>query len=452
MTNAHTAVLPQKPHIKTALPGPKAAEFLKRDHDAISLSYTRSYPLVMEFGEGMMVRDVDGNVFLDFAAGIAVNATGHRHPKVVEAIKKGLDDAFMHMSGTDFYYPEQITLAERLAKLAGGNRRVFFCNSGAEAAECALKLARYNTRRPNVVSMRGAFHGRTLGALSVGNSKSIHRRYFQPLVAGAHHMPFPDPYRGLKPGQTPEELAEECVRYLTDVIFVHEVEPDQVAAILVEPVQGEGGYVVPPANFLPLLRAICDKHGILLAVDEVQAGMGRTGKLFAHQHTGVRPDIIATAKGIASGLPLGAVIANSDLMAWPPGTHASTFGGNPLACRASMATLDLLESELLANATNQGDYLLTQMRQRFATLPGVGDIRGIGLMLAIDFVKDVGTKAPDPTMRNSVVDEAFKRGLLVLGCGKSALRLCPSLTLSQDHCDTALCVLEESIRSAQRGS
>ena len=450
-----TSLADLAPSIKTALPGPKAAALIAKDEQYISPSYTRAYPLMMESGEGMMVRDVDGNVFLDMAAGIAVNATGHRHPRVVAAMAKGINEHFVHMSGTDFFYPEQIELAERLAKLAGngadGNThemRVFYCNSGAEAAEGCIKLARFATRRTNVISMRGAFHGRTMGALSVGNSKAIHRRYFGPLVAGMHHTPYPDPYRGLRDGQTPEQLAEECLAHLTDVIFRREVEPDQVAAIMVEPVQGEGGYIVPPKNFLPGLREICDKHGILLVVDEVQAGMGRTGKLFAHQHFGVMPDVIACAKGIASGMPLGAIIAKKSLMTWPPGTHASTFGGNPIACRASLATLDLLEEELIDNAKTQGDYLLGKLKQAVGGEACVGDVRGLGLMIAVDIVKDRASRQPDGELCEKIIHAAFERGLLILQCGQSCIRFCPSLILTQAHCDTAVEIFTDALKAS----
>ncbi|MCK6438763.1 MAG: acetyl ornithine aminotransferase family protein [Planctomycetes bacterium] len=441
----------QTPLIKTELPGPVAKTYLERDEHYISPSYTRSYPLVVKHGDGMMVEDVDGNIFLDFAAGIAVTSTGHRHPKVVEAIKKGLDEGIIHMSGTDFYYPSQADLAERLAKAAGGKRekRVFFSNSGTESIECALKLARWHTKRTNFISMRGAFHGRTFGAMSVGNSKARHRSWFGPLVPGVHHVPFPNVYRDLAPGQKPEELAEQCLRYIHDVTFKREVEPDQVAAIIVEPVQGEGGYLVPPPNFLPGLHEICADNGILLIVDEVQAGMGRTGKLFAHHHFNVEPDIIATAKGIASGMPLGATIAAADIMQWPSGTHASTFGGNPLSCRAALVTLDMLQSELIANSARMGEYLLGKLKERASSHPKIGDVRGLGLMIAAECVADKTSKKPAGKLRDRIIDEAFKRGLALIGCGESCVRFCPALSVRKEHIDTAVDIFGQALDASK---
>jgi 4-aminobutyrate aminotransferase len=411
------------PHVTTPLPGPKAAELLARDTVYVSGSYTRVYPLVVEHGSGCVIVDVDGNRFLDFTAGIAVTNTGHCHPQVVSAIQ---DQAakLIHMSGTDFYYRPQIELAERLARTAPGpsDKKVFFCNSGAEAVEAALKLARWHSERSRVVAFFGAFHGRTYGAMSLSGSKLVHRRGFSPLVPDVHHVNFPKacPAGGCEGG---------CglIRDIEDTLFRRVAPPEEVAAIFVEPIQGEGGYHPLPRGCLPALRELCDKHGILLVVDEIQSGMGRTGKLFAVEHYGVEPDIICTAKGIASGLPLGAIIAKADVMDWPPGSHASTFGGNPVACRAALATLDLLEGGYTANAAERGEQLRAGLRE----LPHLANVRGLGLMTAAD-VANAG-------VREQVIDGCFRRGLLLLGCGEASLRFCP-----------ALCVTAEQVRACLR--
>lgn len=442
-------MLGPEPKLVTELPGPKAASLLARDKAYISTSYTRGYPFVMESGQGMMARDVDGNVFLDFAAGIAVNATGHRHPKVMAAIEDQLKNKFWHMSGTDFYYPSQIELAERLATMTRKSRdlRVFFTNSGTESVEAALKLARWKTGRTDFIAMVGAFHGRTMGSLSVASSKAIHRQRFAPFIAGVHHMPFPDVYRGIKPGQSPEAHADECLAHLKKVVFKRFVDPKQVAGLIVEPVQGEGGYLVPPKNFLPGLRQVCDEHGILLIVDEVQAGGGRTGKMWGHEHFGIEPDIIAWAKGMGSGLPIGCMIAPADIMCWPPGTHASTFGGNPLACRAAIATLDLLEGGLIENSATMGAKLKDMLVREVGQAAMVGDVRGLGLMIAIDFVTDKQSKEPNGAMRGRVEMECYKRGLLVIGCGESSIRMCPSLVVNEAECAVAVRIFGEAVRA-----
>src|SRR5438445_8539275 len=367
------------PQIKTTLPGPRAQAHLERDQRFVSPSYTRIYPLVAARGSGAVIEDLDGNLFLDFTAGIAVTATGHCHPEVVAAIQ---DQAakLIHMSGTDFYYEPQIDLAQRLAEGAPGAspKRVFFTNSGAEALEAALKLARWHTGRSRAIAFLGAFHGRTYGAMSLSGSKLVHRRGFSPLVPDIHHVPFP---RGctrcsaFAPGCA-------CVKEIEDTLLKRIAPPEEVAAIFVEPIQGEGGYFVSPPGFLRALRELCDRYGMLLVADEVQTGMGRTGKLFAVQHWDIEPDIICLAKGIASGLPLGAIIARGDVMDWPPGSHASTFGGNPVSCRASIATIELLLKEYIANAAQRGEQLrqgLVRMQRQFAQL---GDVRGLGLMTA----------------------------------------------------------------------
>src|SRR5437773_922225 len=369
------------PQIKTALPGPKAKAIIDRDASVVSPSYTRCYPLVMERGYGAIVEDVDGNVFLDCAAGIAVNATGHAHPDVVKAVTEQAT-RFLHMSGTDFYYEPQVRLAEDLASVTpiDGGVRSFFGNSGTEAIEACIKLSRYATGRDNIIAFLGGFHGRTLGALSLTASKAIQRKGFGPMMSGVYHAPFADCYR-CPVGLTPENCAAECLNYIEDQIFLHLVSPDEVAAIVVEPIQGEGGYVVAPDQFMQRLRELTRTHGILLVADEVQSGMGRTGKMFATEYSGVRPDLIAIAKGIASGMPLGVAAARADLMTWPSGAHASTFGGNPVSCAAALATIKLLKESLIANAADVGEYLKDGLTALMDAHPLIGDVRGRGLMV-----------------------------------------------------------------------
>jgi 4-aminobutyrate aminotransferase len=427
------------PFLQTGLPGPRAQAFLERDRKVMSPSYTRGYPLVVARGSGAVIEDVDGNRFLDFTAGIAVNATGHCHPHVVAAVKDQAEK-LLHMSGTDFYYEPEIALAERLTALAPGRspKRVFFTNSGAEALEAALKLARWHTGRSRVVAFFGAFHGRTYGAMSLSGSKVVHRRGFSPLVPDIHHVHFP---RGCTICATAAECA--CARQMEDTLFKRIAPPDEVAAIFVEPIQGEGGYHVPAPGFLPALRELCDRHGILMVCDEVQCGMGRTGKLFAVEHWGVEPDIVCLAKGIASGLPLGAMIAKDEVMDWPSGSHASTFGGNPVSCRASLATLELLEAGMMANAAARGEQLKAGLQGLRVQFPKViGDVRGLGLMVACDVHQD---GQPAPALREQVVNVAFEHGLLLLGCGESAIRFCPPLCVTADQVETCLRLLGEVI-------
>jgi 4-aminobutyrate aminotransferase len=425
------------PRLRTALPGPRAQELLARDARVVSPSYTRIYPLVVERGSGAVIEDVDGNLFLDCTAGIAVTATGHCHPHVVEAIT---DQAhkLLHMSGTDFYYAPQSDLAQRLAEAGPwpGARRVFFTNSGAEALEAALKLARWHTGRPRAIAFFGAFHGRTYGAMSLSGSKLVHRRGFAPLVPDIHHVPYP---RGC--GDCSTASGCDCVRQIEETVLKRTAPADEVAAIFVEPIQGEGGYHVPPPGFLPALRALCDRHGMLLVVDEVQTGMGRTGKLFATEHWGVQPDIICLAKGIASGMPLGAIIARDEVMDWPSGSHASTFGGNPVSCRAALATLDLLEAGYMANAAARGEQLKAGLRRLMERHAEVGDVRGLGLMVAMDLVSSRVPYEHAPALRDEVVQAAFHRGLLLLGCGESAVRFCPPLCVSAEQVECALEIL-----------
>ncbi|HMD36844.1 MAG TPA: acetyl ornithine aminotransferase family protein [Vicinamibacterales bacterium] len=433
------------PHIKTPLPGPKAKAIIDRDKTVVSPSYTRGYPLVIERGTGATVQDVDGNQFLDCAAGIAVNSTGHSHPDVVRAIAEQ-SQKFLHMSGTDFYYEPQVRLAEELASIVPirNGVRSFFGNSGTEAIEACIKLARYATGRPNFVAFLGGFHGRTLGSLALTASKAIQRKGFGPLMPGVFHAPYADCYRcpvGLKS----ETCAAECLDFIDHQLFVHLVSPDEVAAIVVEPIQGEGGYVVAPDQFLQRLRELTKANGILLVADEVQSGMGRSGKMFAIEHTGVEPDIVAIAKGVASGLPLGVAAARADLMQWPPGAHASTFGGNPVSCAAALATITLLKEQLVANAATVGAHLLGGLRSLMDKHPLIGDVRGRGLMIGVELVRDRTTKERATDERDAVVNAAFRRGLLVLGAGKNAVRFSPPLVLTRAEADTAVRIFDEAM-------
>ena len=436
----------KKPHIKTPLPGPEAQRVLALDHEFVSPSYLRDYPLVARRGEGMFVEDVDGNTFLDFSAGIAVVATGHCHPDVVRAIQQQAA-TLIHMSGTDFYYPLLAQLAAKLAEITPGKspKRVYFGNSGTEAVEAALKLARYHTRRHRFIAFLGCFHGRTLGALSLTASKAAQRRGFGPLLAGVSHVPYPNPYR-CPYGHDGQRCADHCdCTQFIERLFQTTTPPEDVAAIVVEPIQGEGGYLVPPPSFLPRLRQLADRHGILLICDEVQCGMGRTGKMWASEHSDTVPDILVTAKGIASGLPLGVMVARADLMDWGPGAHASTFGGNPVACSAALETVRLLEVKYVANAARMGDYILDRLSHWPKKHPIVGDVRGRGLMIGIELVKNQETREPHPEARARVIRRAFEQGLLVLGCGDSTVRLMPPLVVEREHADFALEVIERSV-------
>ena len=443
-----TKTLTIGPKIKTALPGPNAKRVLAGDEKYISPSYTRSYPLVAKSGRGVVVTDVDGNEFFDFSAGIAVTSTGHCHPEVVAAIQKQAGE-LIHMSGTDFYYENMVQLAERLSKIAPmpGPHKIYYGNSGAEAIEAALKLSRYHTKRQNVIAFFGAFHGRTMGALSLTASKPQQKRRFAPLVPGVTHIRYPDVYRGCSGGvQDAEAFALGCARFIEEKLFKTTLAPEEVAAIFVEPVQGEGGYVIAPTPFMQELRRICDKHGILLVVDEVQSGIGRTGKWWAVEHTGVQPDIVCSAKGIASGMPLGVTMTRAEIMDWVPGSHASTFGGNPVCIAAALATLDVIEKEgLLANSAAVGAHMLKRMADWPAKHRIVGDVRGRGLMIGVDIVRDQQTKEYAADLRDRIVELAFERGILFLGCGPSAVRISPPLIVNKDEADAAIDVLEESI-------
>ena len=437
------------PKIKTALPGPKAKRVLANDQKYISPSYTRSYPLVAKSGRGIVITDVDGNEFYDFSAGIAVTSTGHCHPHVVAAMQKQAGE-LIHMSGTDFYYENMVELAERLSKIAPmpGPHKIYYGNSGAEAIECALKLARYHTKRQNIIAFFGAFHGRTMGALSLTASKPQQRRRFAPLMPGVTHVRYPDVYRGCSGGpQDAEAFALGCARFIEEKLFKTTLAPEEVAAIFVEPVQGEGGYVVAPTTFMQELRRICDRHGILLVLDEVQSGMGRTGKWWAVEHTGVEPDMICMAKGIASGMPLSVTLTRSEIMDWVPGSHASTFGGNPVCVAAALATLDVIEKEnLLEHSAEVGAHMMKRMADWPTRLQLVGDVRGRGLMIGVDIVKDKTTKEYGAAERDLIIERAFEHGVLFLGCGPSTIRLCPPLVVTEEEADVALEVLEECIQ------
>ena len=440
------------PFIQTRLPGPGAKKVLQADQQYVSPSYTRSYPLVAKRGRGALVEDVDGNRFLDFTAGIGVVATGHCHPKVVQAIRKQSAE-LVHMSGTDFYYPGLAELARKLSLLTpgAGPKRVYFGNSGAEAVEAAMKLARIYTGRSQFIAFTNAFHGRTLGALSLTASKPVQRRGFGPLIPGVTHIPYANCYRCAY-GLELKSCGIHCARVIEERLFQTTVPSQEVAAIFVEPIQGEGGYIVPPREFLHELRRICDKHGILLVADEVQSGMGRTGKMWACQHFGVVPDIICIGKGIASGLPLSAIVSPAKIMNWPPGSHASTFGGNPVSIAASLATIELLEKKYVTNAARMGRLLLDRLKEWPQRHRMVGDIRGKGLMLGIELVKNRQTKEPATKERDRLIQLAFENGLLVLGCGVSTLRLMPPLTINQSQAEFAVQILDRCLSQIERHS
>jgi 4-aminobutyrate aminotransferase len=439
---------PTQPRIVTELPGPKAKALIERDSKHVSPSYTRGYPLVAEDASGAVVRDPDGNCFLDFAAGIAVVSTGHCHPEVVAAITRQAQK-LIHISGTDFYYTAQVEAAELVARHVPGKgvKRVFFGNSGAEAIECAIKLAKYHTGRKRFVAFYGGFHGRTTGALALTASKSAQKELFFPLMDGVHHVSYANCYR-CPYGQTYGRCKLECVSFLEETLFKTTAPPSEIAAIVVEPVQGEGGYVVPPSEFIQGLRGICDRHGILLIADEVQSGVGRTGKFCAMEHHGVAADITCLAKGIASGMPLSACVASESVMNWKAGAHASTFGGNPVSCAAAEVTLRLIDNHLAANAASQGEFLLTELKSWMAKYDVLGEVRGKGLMIGIELVKDRTTKERHPELRDAWEVACFRNGLLVLGAGPNALRLCPPLIIDRTQAQTALEILEKSLQEA----
>ena len=446
----------QYPKIVVRPPGPKARELLERDAAVISPSYVRFYPLVVESAKGCIIRDVDGNEYIDFNSGIAVMNVGHSHPKVVEAVK-GQVEKLIHYSHTDFYYEESILLAEKLCEITPGRfkKRVYFCNSGAESVEAALKLTRWHTRKPLYLAYIGAFHGRTFGALSLTASKPVQRRYFHPLLPGVVHVPYPYCYRcpfGMEyPG-----CRFYCVDFIEEWVLEKFVPPEEVAAIIFEPIQGEGGYVVPPEGYFKRLKALCDRHGILMVDDEVQAGMGRTGRWFAIEHWGVEPDVVCIAKAIASGLPLGATVAREEIMDWEPGSHATTFGGNPVACRAALAVIEVIESEgLLKNAEEQGNYIMRRLRELQEECEIIGDVRGKGLMIGAEIVKPgsgSGKSPPPPGKEEAkeVMMRAWRRGVAVITAGVSTLRIAPPLNITRELVDSAMEILEDCIREVDR--
>jgi 4-aminobutyrate aminotransferase len=411
------------PNIKIKPPGPKAKAIVEKDQRYTAPAYGRVYPLVVKEGRGMVIEDVDGNLFLDFMAGIAVASTGHSHPKVVKAIEEQARK-LLHICGSDFYYEPMAELAEKLSRIAPGrsSKKVFLTNSGTETIEAAFKLARFATKRNHVIAFLGAFHGRTMGALSLTASRSSHRAHFSPLVPDIHHAPY---------GQA---------NYLEQVLFRYEVTPEEVAAIFVEPILGEGGYIVPSPEFLPRLKELCQRHGILLVVDEIQSGFGRTGKMFACEHWGVEPDILCAAKGIASGMPLGAMIAREEISIWTRSTHGSTFGGNPVACAAALATIDLIEDGLIKNAGEVGNYLKESLAQLRSRHPRMSDVRGLGLMIGVEFAQNDGKL--NTKFRDQVMAKSFDQGLLLLSCGESTIRFCPPLIVKRDEVDTAVGIFD----------
>lgn len=431
------------------LPGPKARAMIQRDQAVISPSYPRGYPFVMDHGLGTNVWDVDGNHFLDFAAGIAVTSTGHSHPKVVKAIKEQADQ-FLHISA-DFYHEKWIQLGEEFNRIAPFQEDAvsFMTNSGTESVEAAIKLARYHTGASNFIGFLGGFHGRTLGSLSFTASKPVYHERFFPLMNGVVHVPFPDPYRRILESNAGESYGETVVRYIEEQILGKILPPEDVAGILVEPIQGEGGYVIPDEGFFPALRKLCDHYRVLLIADEVQSGMGRTGKWWAIEHFNTEPDIVCTGKGVASGIPLGAIIARKRVVSWPVGSHGNTYGGNPIACAAALATIDLIQNELMQNAAEAGRLALEILNKMALSHPSIGQVRGIGLMIGVEFVTDLESKEPDHLIRDRVVDLSFERGLLTLGCGKSTIRIAPPLSITASELEQGLEILEKAIAIAE---
>ncbi|MBI3327050.1 MAG: acetyl ornithine aminotransferase family protein [Nitrospinae bacterium] len=438
------------PSKKLCVPGPKARAILARDAATISPSYPRESPFVMDYGRGAEVWDVDGNRYIDWAAGIAVCATGHAHPEVVHAIQAQAE-RFIHIS-SDFYHPLWVELAEKLDEIVPFREEAlcFMTNSGTEAVEAAIKLARYHTRRPCFIAFYGAFHGRTLGALAFTASKSVQRAGFHPLLNGITHIPFPDPYRPALTTAWPRDCGDAVIDFLVHTVFAQALSPEDVAAIVVEPIQGEGGYIVPPDSFFPQLREVCDRHGILLIVDEVQSGVGRTGRMWAIEHWGVEPDILCIAKGIASGIPLGAMLARKSVMSWPPGAHGNTFGGNPIACAAALSTIRLIENGLMQNAAQQGRVILDALEAMMPRHSSIGHVRGKGLMIGVEFVKDKSSKEPARELRDAVVRNAFERGLLLLGCGRSVVRIAPPLNIERPLIEEGLEILEDAVAEAEK--
>ena len=436
------------PSLKTDVPGPESSKLVALDEQFTSPSYTREYPLAVAGGSGATIEDLDGNLFLDFTAGIAVCSTGHCHPRVVDAIKRQAEQ-LIHMSGTDFYYGPQAELAKKLAEIVPGKngKRVFFTNSGAESVEAAIKLARHHTGRQHLIAFFGAFHGRTMGALSLTSSKVTQRTGFAPLLPGVTHVDYPNCFRS--PDLSESEVTARSIEQI-ERLFAKTISPTEVAAIVVEPIQGEGGYIVPPPDFHRELRQLASKHGILYVVDEVQAGMGRTGKMLAIEHWGVVPDIVCLAKGLASGMPLGAIVAQEGIMDWPPGSHASTFGGNPISCAAALETIALLEEQLIENSAVVGRELLDELSQLSERHECIADVRGKGLMVGVELVKNREKLEPDAELRDTVVAKCFERGLLLLGCGSNSVRFCPPLVVGSKEVQTAVSIFDEALEALGR--
>lgn len=439
------------PKIVVTPPGPKARELVRKDEKFISPSYGRFYPLVVESGKGCIVRDVDGNEYIDFNSGLVCMGVGHNHPKVVSAIKNQCD-LFLHYSNTDFFYREVVDLAEKLAQITPGSpeKKVYFGNSGAEAIEAAAKLAKWHTRKQLFIGFTSAFHGRTIGALSFTASKPTQKRYFFPLMPGVTHVPYAYCYR------CPYKLTYPqcdywCVDFIDEYVLQKYVPPEDTAAIVFESIQGEGGYVVPPPEYFQRIEKLAHKYGLLLIDDEVQSGMGRTGKWFAIEHWSVEPDILCTAKALASGLPLGATIAKAKIMDWVAGSHASTFGGNPLSCVAASAVIDVVKEEkLLDNAAKQGAYIMKRLGELKEQSEIVGDVRGKGLMIGMEIVEDKESKKPAPQKVTDIMLRSWKRGINVISCGASTIRVAPPLVITKDLVDSALDIIQDSVREVEK--
>jgi 4-aminobutyrate aminotransferase len=437
------------PKVMGKLPGPKSEKLIQKDKKYVSQSYTRIYPVVLERAQGAYLWDVDGNCYIDFHSGIGVCSTGNCHPRVVEAIKKQAEKA-IHIPSADFYHEPVGKLAEKLSQIVPGknSKQTFFSNSGTEAVESAFKLARYNRRRPRTIAFIGAFHGRTMGALSLTCSKLTHRRYFAPMVPEVTHVPYGYCYR-CPFNLTYPKCDVACVKFIDEEILQKVAPADEVAAIIVEPIQGEGGYIVPPPEYLPRLKALAQKYGILLIMDEIQSGMGKTGKMFAMEHWNVTADIVVIAKALASGMPLGACIASKELMSWERGSHSTTFGGNPIACAAALVTIELLENGLMQNAERMGNYIMKYLKSMKNKYECIGDVRGKGLMIGIEFVKDKKTKEPAGDLSTAIANECFQNGLMLLTCGKSGIRFIPPLIISQHTVDQALEIFEKAVKKIQ---
>ena len=432
------------PDIKVTPPGPRAQAILARDRAVVSPSYPRCAPFVMARGEGAVVEDVDGNLYLDCSAGIGVNATGYSHPDVVRAITEQAS-RFLHIS-TDYYHEPQVALGELISELVpvGGRAKTFFSNSGTEAVEAAIKLARHHTRRGNIIAFLGSFHGRTLGSLSLTASRTVQRSGFGPMAPGVYHAPYANPYR-CPVGRDAATCARACLSYIENQILTHLVSPDEVAAIVFEPIQGEGGYIVPPPEFIQGLAQIASRHGMLLIADEVQSGMGRTGKMFAVEHFDVQPDMVVVAKAVASGMPMGLTIAREDVMDWPSGAHSNTFGGNPVACAAALVTIKLVREGLMQNAAEVGEYLSGKLRDLSLRHRVIGNVRGRGMMIGVELVRDRQTKERATSERDALVMAAFRRGLLVLAAGANVIRLSPPLVLTREQAAIAVRILDDAL-------